>query len=217
MPELPEIRLELLADDVIGDSSGFLKIKRRHLRAHYPDGEVSQPFSYDEVERRALDAVVLAAHYPENGTRFVYLRSALRPPLAFRCEYFPVREVNRGGLWELPAGLIENDERSEAGTYGCAQRELAEELGFAVDTSALRLLGPSTFPCPGVLSERHFFFEISVDPLARKNPSLDGSALEQGGKVIAVPLSEALAWCRSGEIEDGKTEIGLRRLLDLFS
>jgi ADP-ribose pyrophosphatase len=81
-----------------------------------------------------------------------------------------------------------------------------------MDASALTALGPSVYPCAGVIAERHFFFEVTVDPSTRREPGLDGSPLERFGIVKAVPLDAALDMCRDGSIEDGKTEIALRRL-----
>jgi ADP-ribose pyrophosphatase len=77
----------------------------------------------------------------------------------------------------------------------------------------LQPLGPSTFPCPGVLAERHFFFAVEVAPATRADPTLDGSALEHGGVVVAMRMDDALRWCQNGTIEDAKTELGLRRWL----
>jgi ADP-ribose pyrophosphatase len=208
MATLPDIRLTVVEEQPVGDP-GFLRVVRRKLRAEYPDGTCSGDFPYDEVQRRALDAVVLLAHFQERGERFVYLRSAVRPPLQFRRNYLPFRAG--AGLWELPAGLVEPDEESGPGLLRCAQRELREELGFAVELDELHALGPSTFPCPGVLSERHFFFEVEVTPATRAEPTLDGSALEHGGVVIAMRMDDALLWCQNGTIEDAKTELGLRR------
>lgn len=212
MPSLPDIRLDVVTEHSVGEP-GFLQVVRRKLRAQYPDGSTSPAFAYDEVQRRALDAVVLVAHFEDQGERAVYLRSAVRPPLQFRRNYLPFPAS--AGLWELPAGLVEPDEESETGLLHCAQRELREELGFAVAASELRPLGRSTFPCPGVLAERHFFFEVAVSPATRSAPTLDGSALEHGGLVVSVRLQEALHWCHDGTIEDAKTELGLRRLAEL--
>jgi ADP-ribose pyrophosphatase len=39
--------------------------------------------------------------------------------------------------------------------------------------------------------------------------------LEQRAQIATTSLDEALALCRSGEIEDGKTEIALRRLAEV--
>lgn len=211
---LPEIGLELLRDLSPPESSGFLRIRRRELRALYADGSVSAPFVYDEVDRSAIDAVVIAAHYPGPNGRWIYLRSALRPPLVFRDKVrSPLPDQDpHGSIWELPAGLVEMGEQTLEGVRRSAARELQEELGFAVDVSRFEELGPSTFPCPGVIAERHFFFAVEVDPTTRAEPDLDGSALERDGAIVAVPLDEALGMCRSGQIVDSKTELALRRL-----
>jgi ADP-ribose pyrophosphatase len=110
--------------------------------------------------------------------------------------------------------LVESAERSATGVVRAAQRELLEELGFEVSADALSPLGHSTFPAPGFIAERHFFFEVRVDPEARREPELDGSPLEHFGAVIELPLREALELCRQGTIEDAKTELALRRLLE---
>jgi hypothetical protein len=62
-PEFPSIRLELLEDQSPDAPPGFLRLVRRRLRAHYPDGSASAPFVYDEVDRRSIDAVVIVAHH----------------------------------------------------------------------------------------------------------------------------------------------------------
>jgi ADP-ribose pyrophosphatase len=197
-----------------------LRIVRRRLRAHYPDGTSSAPFAYDEVDRAALDAVILCVHFRDaSGTRHVYLRSAVRPPVTFRDRLRSPRpsiDPPGGFLWELPAGLVEASEQSETGLRHAAQREIREEIGFEVPLEALSELGASVFPVPAFIAERHFFFEALVDPNARHEPSLDGSALEHGGAVIALPVAEALERCRTGEFQDGKTELCLRRLVERY-
>jgi ADP-ribose pyrophosphatase len=217
-PAFPSIRLELLEDQSPAAPPGFLRLVRRRLRAHYPDGSVSAPFVYDEVDRRSIDAVVIAAHYvAKGGERRVFLRSAFRPPLYFRTTQAPIEVPdNHGGLWELPAGLIEPDEQTADGLVSAAARELSEETGFAVQNESLRPLGPSMFPSPGVIAERHFFFEVAVDPKQCGEPSLDGSALEKDGVILDVPVAAALAMCANAEIEDGKTELALRRLAERY-
>jgi ADP-ribose pyrophosphatase len=187
------------------------------MRAHYPDGSQSAPFVYDQVVRRNLDAVVMAAHFVDAaGVRHVFLRSALRPPVYFRGQEPGEAPGRRGQLWEVPAGLVEADEESPEGRARGAARELHEELGVQVAPEALRALGPNLYPSPGVIAERFFFFEAVVDPGTFVEPALDGSALERFGKVISLPLDDALAHCRSGEIEDVKTEVILRRLRERY-
>lgn len=215
LPPVPEIALEQLEDASPEQPPGFLRLVRRKLRATYPDGTQSAPFLYDEIDRRAVDAVVIAAHYSEsNSGHWVYLRSALRPPVVFRDPArspSPARDP-RGSIWELPAGLVEPGEQSLEGVRRGAARELHEELGFDVPPDRLVELGPSAFPAPGFIAERHFFFSVEVDPAARADPGLDGSPLEAFGVVHAVRLDDAIALCRSGEIIDEKTELALRRL-----
>ncbi len=149
---------------------------------------------------------MIAAYFTEAGVRHVYLRSAVRPPCALRA--LPGEET--GGLWEVPAGLVEPDEEPAA----AAARELGEELGFTAQAIDLRALGPWTFPVPGMIAERNFYYCIEVDPRARSTPTEDGSALERAASICAIPLPEALEHCRTGAIRDAKTELALRRLVD---
>ncbi len=219
-PPLPNVRLEVMEDLSPKGASGFLRLLRRRFRAHYPDGSASEPFEYDEVDRRAIDAAVMLAHYRgARGVPYVYLRSSVRPPVAMRdLARSPLADERcHGQLWELPAGLVEPGEQTPEGVVGTAQRELLEELGFEVKREALLPLGPSLFPAAGVIAERLFFFHVAVDPNLRRAPELDGSPLERFGEVIDVPLSDAIVWCMDGSIEDAKTEIGLRRFADVMA
>jgi ADP-ribose pyrophosphatase len=212
----PKLALELV-EDLSPEDKGFLRLVRRKYRISYPDGSLSAPFVYDAIDRAAVDAVVIAAHFVDaHGARCVFLRSALRPPLTMRdSARTPLPDEARdGALWELPAGLVEPSERGLEGVTGAARRELREEMGFSVPLESLRPLGPSTFPAPGFVAERHFFFEVEVDPSTREEPTLDGSALERFGVVVDIRLEQALELCRDGVIEDSKTELALRRLAE---
>ncbi len=209
----------LLRDETpVPSGPPFLRVHRAMYRLRFANGETSEPFAYDVVERARLDAVVIAAHFRGgDGRRRVYLRSALRPPVATRARDVsphPERE-DLGSLWELPAGLVEEDERTPEGLVGCAVRELHEELGFDVDAASVRPLGPSAFPAPGMIGERHFYFHVEVEPAKRKVPLEDGSPLERHAAVILAPLDELLALVRQGGLEDLKTEVGLRRLAEI--
>lgn len=219
LPAFPALELEVEADVTAGSrpDEGFVRVRRRRLRLRYPGGERSAPFAYDEAWRVALDAVVIAAHYREGGRRYVFLRSAFRPPAALRpLEVRPVPELpTLGHFWELPAGLVEADERSAEGLKRAAARELAEEIGAVVDPGSLQPLGPPAFPSPGLCGERLFFYHVEIDPGARGEPTEDGSALERGAVIFAIALDEALALARAGRFEDMKTEIGVRRLAEL--
>ena len=218
LPPLPRLALRLVEAVISRDDPGFLALQRRVLRVEMEDGSLSEPFVYDAVGRERLDAVVIVPRFRDGAGRVhVYLRSALRPPVAARpaaVRPVPERET-LGAMWEVPAGLVEVDERSPEGLRRCAARELHEEAGFEVDPEAFAALGPSSFPAPGVIGERHFFFHVEVDPARQVTPPEDGSPLERGAKVVAVPLAEALDLVRRGEIEDAKTELALRRLAEL--
>ena len=207
LPEPPKLSLNEIEDVSPHDPGGFLRLRRKRFVARYPDGTESRPFPYDAVERRDFDAAVMAAHFAHEGERYVYLRSSLRPPSVMRPES-SVPAV----FWELPAGLIEPEEQGPAGRKLTAQRELLEELGFEVELGALHELGPGVCPAVGIIAEVHFGFEVEVDPDLRGEPTCDGSPLEHGGVVLAVPLRIALDACDTGAICDGKTELFLRRL-----
>ncbi len=217
-PELPIVTLQVVQDRSPPAPPGFLRLVRRSMVAIDVQGRASTPFEYDEVDRKALDAVIIAAHYVDGaGRRRVYLRSAARPPVLLRDAHRNAKSayVRVNGLWELPAGLVEPDELTVEGIVRCAQRELKEELGFDAPVTSILPLGPSTFPCPGVIGERHYYLQVGVDPDLRQDPTLDGSAIERLGAVHDVALDDAIGWCREGYLEDAKTELGLRRLAEL--
>lgn len=219
LPPLPRITLSLLEqrERGPGEPDAFMRLYYRRFSARYPDGTTSAPFSYDTAVRERLDAVIIAPHYRVNGVRHVYLRSAVRPAVALRPrEAWPIPEGDDlGQLWELPAGLVELDERSPEGLQRCAARELLEEVGLDVPADAMKTLGPPTFPAPGIIGERHFFFHVEVDPSTVATPTEDGSALERHAVIVVLPIDEALALCREGKLDDAKTELGLRRLAEL--
>ena len=206
LPDAPKVELQVVRETRVGQG-GFLELRRTELvMAH--EGARSASFPYDIIERRALDACVIVAHHESAGSVWVWLRSSVRPPVGLRPGGSPRAVV----LWELPAGLIEAGETPRA----AAARELAEELGFAVEENALAPLGPPGFPAPACIGEEHHFFHVQVDPVARSEPTGDGSPVEAGAVVVAVPLEEALAAARRGELRDEKTELALRRLAELL-
>ncbi len=192
-------------------SGGFLSLRRAKLSV-MRDGVRSPEFEYDIVDRRALDAAVMVAHHEEAGSVWVWLRSALRPPIAMRPHAPGLASASSGSplLWEVPAGLIEPDETPRA----AATRELAEELGFHVEEQAMLELGMPSFPAPAMIGELQYFFHVAVQPSARVEPKGDGSTIEAGAAVVCVRLDEALAACRRGELRDAKSELALRRLAD---
>lgn len=103
--------------------------------------------------------------------------------------------------WELPAGIIEESERDDP--ERTARRELREETGY--EAGALRLL-VREYPSPGFTSEAiTIYLATGVRPAA-SGPS---SSAAEIAAVEWTPLAEALARSARGEIEDGKTLLGL--------
>jgi ADP-ribose pyrophosphatase len=213
LPETPKLELQVVREKS-GDGPGFLTLRRFELVVQSGNGAEpeslarSGSFGYDLVERRALDAAVMVAHFEESGVVHVFLRSAIRPPVALRTR--PPR--HSGHFWEVPAGLIEPGETPVA----AAVREIEEELGFVVREEELQPLGPATFPCPAVVAETHHFFHVRVDPGKRGPGRGDGSPLEAGAGFLNLPLDHLLEACRRGELADAKTELALRRLADVL-
>jgi len=221
LPPPPHFTIRVL-EDCSPPGDGFLRRLSRRVCTVSPEGAESTPLTYDEVDRRALDAVVVIPHFVARSSagteqRYVVLRSAIRPPVALRsAERSPLSEAENRNLWEVPAGLVEENERGWSGVRAAALRELAEETGYSVEEAALLELGPTTFPAPGVIAERHFYFEARVDPNEQQPVQLDGP-LEEAGELIAVPLAECLRAVRAGQVPDAKTELALRRLHERLS
>jgi len=207
LPRLPRIFLRVGADRSPVLAPGFLGLARFEITLAAEGEAESEPFVYDMVTRRALDAVVILAHAtPPGGPRHVWLRSAVRPPLALRPD-----DAHDANLWEAPAGLVEPGESPRA----AAARELAEELGFHLPESALEPLGQWSWPLPALLGEQHHFFHVRVDGAAQEEAKGDGHPLERHASLVAVPLDDALGACRSGALRDEKTELALRRLAEI--
>ena len=217
MPKTPDqpYTLEVFLDESVGQG-GFLFVRRLHLRNRRPDGSASRDWLCDFVERpKGVDAVVLVLWRERAGIVEVLLREGLRPaaiygrlpariPIADARPYFL--------LTELVAGIIEEGEVGLAAVQQRAVEEAFEEAGVRLAPADVTLLGPAMFPSPGMTGEKFWFASARVPEGAEMTPPAgDGSPMEEGARVRWVPLDEALAQCARGEIEDAKTELGLRR------
>lgn len=198
-----------------GDKSAFLNIQRLKLVNHYQDGTKSPVYLYDAVLRKWLDAVVLVLTAEIDGVLSVCLRSCIRPPLVLRQELeLPVKDNSPlTTLWEVPAGLLEENDMGIGGIKDRAAAEALEETGYAVSQDDFSLMPGAPFLSPGVIPERIYFARAHIaDVDARNNPTGDGSPVEDGAVIWWVPVDKAIALCEQGVIADTKTELALRRL-----
>ncbi len=96
-------------------------------------------------------------------------------------------------LLELPAGTLEPGEAPE----NCAAREIREEIGFAA--RRLRRLG-AFYLAPGYSTEYLHIF-LATDLYPAPLPQDEDEFLEP----VALPIEEAFALARGGQMEDAKT------------
>lgn len=121
-------------------------------------------------------------------------------PINDNLEVICIRQFRKAAdriLLEIPAGVIEKGEKIE----DCAQRELAEEIGFR-SNSLVRLT--SFFPSPGFSSEIiHVYLARKL--VEKKVEKPDDEFIH----VETFPLLNTFEKMRNGDIEDGKTIVGL--------
>ena len=210
-----------IVEDLTAESrcdQGFLQLRRLRLRNLYQDGTRSAVYPCDVLSRPGSDAVV-AVLYEIDGERRVrvLLRDAPRAPVYLRCAKHFVHPDPRVylSLLELVAGLVEESDGSgDTGLCRRAAAEAREEAGVSVGAEAFRVLGGESFASPGTGDEK-LRFCCAETPLAAASAGAgDGSVMEEGARLVALELSEAIEACRSGAIPDMKTELGLLRLAD---
>jgi ADP-ribose pyrophosphatase len=111
--------------------------------------------------------------------------------------------------WELPAGLVRADERTDD-PQRTAERELREETGYAA-RNWQRLI--REYPSPGFSTEAITLYLATDLYSAPGEQGSEGAGPDSGMDEISavewVPLGDALARGQRGEIEDGKTLLGL--------
>ncbi len=215
----PQIKTEVLS--TITTKGSFLKIDTNEVRFHYPDGSTAE-MKVDAISRKLPDAVVIIPYYKSefDNKYYVYLRSCLRTAVAVADYSKTMRMTDcNGNLFELPAGLVDEEEIGELGLRQAVVRELKEEVGFDVAQESVRLqrLGFPMFSTPGIIAERLYFYSVNVDPNERGIPTEDGSPLEKGGIVELFSLHEVFEAIEDGKILDSKTEIGLNRLSNVLT
>lgn len=115
------------------------------------------------------------------------------------------RKAVEKALLEIPAGRLELGE----GPLQCARRELAEEIGF-LPNNLQRLA--FFYTSPGFSNEVLYLY-LAQDLVQVETEKEEGEYLE----VESIDLLEAIKMVSNGEIEDGKTIIGLLMASDYLS
>ncbi len=114
------------------------------------------------------------------------------------------RHAAGGWIWELPAGKLEPDEPPQE----TARRELIEEAGC--EARSWRSLGPYV-SSPGVFTEIvHLFMAQGLSSVKMAH---------EAGELIEVHWVDLQAACRralDGDINDGKTAVGLLRACSML-
>lgn len=162
-----------------------------HVRlqpVRHRDGGVTRYEIVDHPDAAAIVAVRYTEGTGGHGEPLVALVRQQRPAIG-------------KDTWEIPAGLVNDDERGDV--QRTAARELREETGYAGGTFVFL---NRHYTSPGFTNE-----SISVY-LATDLQQVPGEAGPDPHEIDQLdwkPLGEAIAMCRRGEIEDGKTVIGL--------
>lgn len=137
-------------------------------------------------------------HHP-GGAAIVALDAGGRVCLIRQFRHAAIGHACRGWVWELPAGKLEPGEPPEL----TARRELEEEAGRRA--GRWQALG-AYVSSPGVFTESvHLFMARDLETVTTSH--------EESEVIEAhwVPLAEACRRALWGEIDDGKTIVGLLR------
>jgi nudix-type nucleoside diphosphatase (YffH/AdpP family) len=170
----------------------FFRIEEVTLQHELYNGSMSK-----EITRLILD----------RGDSVAMLLCDRETQLVLLCEQFRAPTYDKGPGWliELPAGTLEKGEDEEE----CARRESIEETGYSV--KSLRKIA-CVYLSPGGSSERiHIFYgEVSM----ADRTGAGGGVIDEGEdiRLISMPIADAIAQAKSGQIQDAKTLIGLQWL-----
>ncbi len=214
--------IEVVEDRTAGSlaDEGFLRVKRLLVRSVREDGSRGEPYSCDVLSRQNVDAVAVVLYDDrDTGERRdirVVLKDGARPAVTLRRDRTLVQPDLRtfATVTEMCAGMLEPQDQGADGVERRAVAEAREECGADVSVADVRPLAAPMFPSPGVTDEKVFFASAPVDADGLAQAGGDGSGMEEGTRQIVLPLREAIAQCRRGEIPDMKTEIALLRLAD---
>jgi ADP-ribose pyrophosphatase len=168
----------------------FFKIEEAYLRFEQFNGKMSPLVRRLSLERGDSVAVLIFNH----NTGKLIMVSQFR---------YPTFQNKHGWTLEIIAGMVDPGEKPEE----TVRRELEEEIGLKID----KLEHISTFYLsPGGSSERIYLYHSEVSGNGAKYKET-GGLIGHGEdvKAIEIPVEDALAKIRSGEIIDAKTIIAI--------
>jgi 8-oxo-dGTP pyrophosphatase MutT (NUDIX family) len=145
---------------------------------------------FEIVERPPAVAIVAVRYNPADGPTAEPLVALVRQP----------RPAIGKDTWEIPAGLARPEEQDDL--VAAARRELREETGYVAERW-VRLT--REYPSPGYSNESITIYLAQGAEVAGPGPA-DPSEINE---VQWLPVSEALLLSSTGQIEDGKTALGL--------
>ena len=167
----------------------FLKVEAATVSFERFDGTMSAPARRLDVVRKDAVAAIL-------------VNKARGSVILVRQFRYATLARGEGWLTEVVAGLVDTGETPEA----AMRREILEETGYAI--AKLECIY-TFYPTPGITSERIMLFcaeTLGDDPVQK------GGGVASEHEDIAIvewPFADAFAKLDRGEIEDGKTIIGL--------
>ena len=220
---MPRVQAIEIVEDRTATSrcdEGFLHVRRYRARNRRADGSASDVYRIDVVDRPSLDAVAVCLWARTVRGVEVLLRRQLRPAVHFRSRRrraLPEQDLLL--FEELVAGVLEPGEQGIDALRRRGTEEVREEAGIEVGPERLEPLGAAFYMLPGIISEKIHLFAAEVERGPEAGPfeapqEGDGSPMEEGATLAWRGLDAAIAACESGELEDAKTEIALRRLWD---
>lgn len=217
------VDLEIVADrtSTTRSDEGFLRVRRLVLRNVRRDASRSATYPCDIVSRTRTDAVAIVLYDEREGASGrrevrVALKAAVRAPIFLRRHQRLTQPDDRAydTVAEIVAGMLEPEDTGPDGIARRAVHEASEEAGLDLSPRDVAALGAESFPSPGITDEKVHFRAARVALDAPRAPEGDGSVMEEGTRVVVLPLRAAIVACRRGDIPDMKTEIALLRLCD---
>jgi 8-oxo-dGTP pyrophosphatase MutT (NUDIX family) len=216
LPRLPKHVISV--SEIKDQGSGFLKVKSGKCNMIYESGAYKDMI-VDFVHRKSYDAVGIVAFSVREGKCYVHLVSCIRPALYKEKFKGTGREIEGNPIlqWEIPAGLVEEDEKGREGILTSSVRELEEEIGYKTQINNHSFLGFEYFSSVGIMGERIYLTKVNVTNSELVKPQGDGSPLEMGSKAIAVEINALKESINLGKISDSKTIIGTYMLKEYIS